>query len=318
MANNESVVQFDPSSSDACSGMASGPEQQREEAYIGVVNKCPNCGDTVKPFQAECESCGYIFQSTQVSKSVRDLVDKIQAIHSAYNEKLQNEEMTTELEESFNDQIAKTIRDYVIPTNIEDIYNFMQLADSNVNNLSVACESLGTDSQRAIYEAWESKLEQAHDKALSTHSDSIYMDTLEAFYQKSHSGMKKKKAQAKGHFLFNIAMQNILVVTGLLAAVLAIVADVFNWHSASVLAILPVIILVFPAWFLGRHDSSKEELIAVLVGGIGCIAIGVIADGLTYSGLGSYLEVSGVVVMAVGGYQALKRMGLIKAQESND
>lgn len=318
MANDKDIVQPDLPLSNLFPATTSCSEQRREEAYVGIISKCPNCGDTVKPFQVECESCGYVFRATQVSKSTRVLIDKIQSIHVEYNQKLKNNEMTPELEELLNKQIAKTIRDYVIPTNIEDIYDFMQLADSNVNNLSMACESLGTDSQKAIYEAWESKLEQAHEKALSTHSESIYMDTIEMFYQKSRSGMDRRKKQAKSHFILNVVVQNILVVLGFLSAIFAVVANKFHWHSAPLISFLPLLILVFPAWFLGRQDAEKEELIAVLVGGIGCVAIGAIADGLTYTGVGPMLEISGIAVIIVGCYQTLKRMGLIKGQEEKD
>ncbi len=316
MIKSGSAVQSNPPSTKELVDAEPNLMQEREESYLGVVNKCPNCGDTVKPFQTACESCGYVFQATQVSRSVKDLMDKIQSIHAAYNQKLKEEEMTPELEESFNKQIAKTIRDYVIPTDIEAIYDFMQLADLNVNNLSLACESLGTNSQKAIYEAWENKLEQAHDKALSTHSESIYMDTIESFYQKSLSGMNKRKRQAKSRSLLNIVVQNLLVVVGLLSAILAIVARMLHWHSAPILSLLPLVILIFPAWFLGRTDAGKEELLVVFVAGIGCIIIGFIADGLTHTEVGPMLQMSGLAVIIIGCYQTLKRMGLIKSQKA--
>lgn len=285
---------------------------ERQQEFAGKLIKCPNCGEPASPFQPICEYCGYVFRDTKVSDSVDRLVGKLQQIHSDYQAKVGTTEEAATLNDVYNAQLSKVIRDYVIPNNIEDIYEFMMLADSNLNSMDAANANLSVGAERAVYDAWESKLEQAHQKAKAMHSNSQYMEEIETFYQRSKKDTSKKRVQAASARILKTILQNILVAIGLILAVVSVIVDVTG-GNASMIYLMAVIVLIFPAWFLGRENAKNEEMVAALIGGFGCIAIGVI--GYSFRANGSMLELGGVIVVIVAGYQTLKRMGLLKPKE---
>ena len=39
--------------------------------------KCPNCGDVVNTLDVKCPSCGFEFENKEVSKSLKEFIEKV-------------------------------------------------------------------------------------------------------------------------------------------------------------------------------------------------------------------------------------------------
>lgn len=53
---------------------------ERKTVYEGYVHKCPNCGEALDAFSANCPSCGLEIRNRQVASSVQELVRKLELI----------------------------------------------------------------------------------------------------------------------------------------------------------------------------------------------------------------------------------------------
>ena len=68
-----------------CSGCGkklevSNNKTQRETVFEGNLHKCPNCGEIVNSFLANCTSCGHEFRETKVVSSVELLSRELKDI----------------------------------------------------------------------------------------------------------------------------------------------------------------------------------------------------------------------------------------------
>lgn len=57
-----------------------GRKTNQSEKYDGVIHKCPNCGQTVDAFEAQCPSCGFEFRGVEPSSRVNDLAMKLERV----------------------------------------------------------------------------------------------------------------------------------------------------------------------------------------------------------------------------------------------
>lgn len=180
---------------EAINGATSKNEGQRQQEYAGKILKCPNCGEVLKSFNANCPACGYELRTTKSTDSVHELslrleqievtrvVDKPRSIYkAAYSESIVSKT---------DEQKATLIRTFPIPNTKEDLLEFMILAQSNVD-----CKLYVNDihnSARVVSDAWKSKFEQAYQKAkltFGTDSDFSYVQSL---YMQLQGGIKKEK-----------------------------------------------------------------------------------------------------------------------------
>lgn len=186
---------------------------ERKIVYEGNLHKCPNCGEVLEAFVANCPSCGHEIRDKRSSSSVRELAMKLERIEAqkmpAFEEKksvmkmvfgkdLNDEDEVEKAREHFEEQKkhekANIIINYSVPNTKEDIMEFMLLASSNIN------VKYGIDD--VVTKAWISKLEQVYEKAKLSMGNSSDFIQIERIYDQKKKQIKDKKIRG---FLIGIS-----------------------------------------------------------------------------------------------------------------
>ncbi|MCC3168032.1 zinc ribbon domain-containing protein [Streptococcus sanguinis] len=135
---------------------------QRKTVYDGELYKCPNCAERLDSFMTVCPTCGYELRGAKGASKVEKLAKKL--------ESTKNKGLKIDL-----------IRNFYIPNTKEDIYEFVILATSNMNSYDYD------------FEAWNSKLEQAYQKATLSFGKTEEFQYINQLYTKAK---KHKKLQS--------------------------------------------------------------------------------------------------------------------------
>ena len=137
----------------------------RQQAYVGEIRRCHNCGEVLRAIEAVCNSCGYELRGNNVSSTVKEFERRLEEI-GASNQK---ESKKIDLQKAF-------IRNFPIPNTKEDLFEFIVLASSNL------------DSNDDFTGAWRAKFEQAYQKAKLTFGNEPNFGMIEDIYfkRKSH------------------------------------------------------------------------------------------------------------------------------------
>ena len=139
---------------------------QQKNIYDGEIHKCPYCGEILKSFTVHCPSCGYELRGTKTSSTINAF--------------------TTQLIQAESTQKKVTIiRNFPIPNTIEDMFEFMILASSNI----------GEGTKKSISEAWEAKIEQTYQKACLTFKNTPEFLKIQEIYDVSCQKIKDNKNQ---------------------------------------------------------------------------------------------------------------------------
>lgn len=139
---------------------------QRETVYDGKIHKCPNCGEILESFVANCPSCGYEIRESRTIASVKEFALKLDQIehkqmsHSSAMEKLFGKDLhdDSSAKQKIEEEKANLIINFPVPNTKEDILEFLILASSNI-------DAKKTD---IITKAWLQKLEQVYQRAQIT------------------------------------------------------------------------------------------------------------------------------------------------------
>lgn len=149
-------------------GTSSVNSEARKQTYDGIVHKCPNCGETLNSFTSICPSCGYEIRGTKPSQTVRKLAQDLDKLTASKNEsafaRYWREEFQTI--HKVDEQKIELIKSFVIPTTKEDVLEFMTYALGNINISALSDASYKSKTERAMSEAWVTKLNQAYSKAM--------------------------------------------------------------------------------------------------------------------------------------------------------
>lgn len=137
---------------------------QRKTVYDGEIHKCPNCGEVLDSFVANCPSCGYEVRGATNSHAVQDFATKLSK--------------ATNCQEK-----VSIIRNFPIPNTKEDIWEFMIFASSNIDN----------NPKNELSAAWQSKIEQAYQKAQLVFFDEKEFSRIQDKYNQITSKLNKKK-----------------------------------------------------------------------------------------------------------------------------
>ena len=176
-------------------------QSQRKTVYDGEIHKCPNCGENVAAFLANCPSCQYEFRGENNRSTVQQLAQKLQALEA------QRPAMSGKRRSIFaqvygervipqtDEKKINEIRNFVIPNTKEDILEFAILAASNIDLKAYGIDSDNYYVQRAISDAWIAKLEQAHQKARIMFGDRPEFFSIDALYSQKQKEIKKKKRE---------------------------------------------------------------------------------------------------------------------------
>ena len=155
-----------------CGNATVNNEQQRQQEWAGKIVKCPFCGEPLSSFTDSCPACGQELRGMSASKALCDFVNKIEKPRHV-SEK------------------AEIISNFPIPNTKEDIWEFLILASAQIRD----------NQQEELTAAWESKIEQAHQKAQLIISNPDDLNKIQEKYDQIKLKIEKlKKLKQKKHF----------------------------------------------------------------------------------------------------------------------
>lgn len=148
------------------------PTSNHEVIWDGKIRKCPYCGEPLDSFTAYCPSCGCEIRDREASESLSELADRIARVDEKKNDLPKKKglfasvEWLTQIAE-LNQQKASIIKSFPIPSDVEEIKEFVILAASSVDAESYSSFQTrhNSSSSREISDAWLAKCEQAMRKA---------------------------------------------------------------------------------------------------------------------------------------------------------
>lgn len=157
--------------------------EKRETVYEGTIFKCPNCGDILDAYESVCETCGYERRGAKANSSV-----------SEFSEQLNNA--------SSENQKVDIIRNFPIPNNKEDIFEFMILASSNIDD----------GPNKEVFDAWIAKFNQCYQKAkLSFKQESDFIK-IQSIYEKTQTDIKKIRRKGPIKKILTIVLPIVLLI----------------------------------------------------------------------------------------------------------
>lgn len=180
-------------------------QSERKATYDGEIHKCPQCGEVLQAFAAVCPSCGYEIRGTSASGSVKDFVAKLNAASS-------------------DREKAEIIRNYPVSNTKEDIFEFMIVASTNIDE----------NSNRDVVDAWLVKIKQCYQKAkLSFKQESDFVE-IQAIYEKTQNEIKKIRRKGPLRKVLKIALP---------------------------IAVFILINVAFWSWIASGYNNEEEEIV---------------------------------------------------------
>ena len=220
---------------------------QRKTVFEGNIHKCPNCGEVLNSFTSNCPSCGYEIRGASNSAAVQEFAVKLASA------------------ESRQEKIA-IIRNFPIPNTKEDILEFMILASTNI----------GDNLEKDISAAWQSKTEQAYQKAQIIFQDEKEFSRIQNIYLQVCAKLTKQKkiekVQKAGNILSELmpVLPNVIVVTGWLISIFVLLPlckinlDNVGTNGSQLLLMLDFIAGAILIPFAFRCSSHLPKLITSL------------------------------------------------------
>lgn len=248
-------------------------ESEPRSVREGVVHKCPNCGEAIDAFTANCPSCGYEFRGSKAASSVQRFASELS----------QANEMQKKV---------SIIRNFPIPNTKEDIFEFMLLASSNISG----------EQNKSIFDAWLVKFNQSYQKARLVIRDAEDLKQIQGIYDQTQKRIKREKIRMGAQALSNpegrasrivsLIGKNLAVVAGIVLYIMAIVTYKRNGNG-SMLELAGVIVLIASAATLAKRNATLVEYIIGLLSGLLSIAMSKLLVN------GSVLELGGVIVLII-------------------
>ena len=181
----------------------------REEIYTGKLLKCPNCGEILKSFEVSCPSCGYEIRETRPASSVHELTKKLEHLDAHKQAKdygIIEQAFRNEIINKTDKQKIELIKTFSIPNTKEDILEFLILASSNVNPYATS------QVEKAISDAWQSKYDQAYQKAKYSFGNSVEFNGI--FNDYKMNKRQYRKGKRKDVFLIIVCLLSGLLLLG--------------------------------------------------------------------------------------------------------
>lgn len=245
-----------------CGASVQSDETQTNRNYIfdGQIHKCPNCGDTLNAMSSSCPSCGYELRGTKVSDSMNQFTQELA--------KAETEEKRIFL-----------IRNFLIPNNKEDIFEFMMLASTNLNS----------EPQGTFADTWKIKIEECYQKASIILANDSDFRKLKQIYEQATTQLKTKRQRLSLHDVF---VRNISVLVGVCLLIVAIIVHTSGHESVWFEVAGAILIIVSALSMMKRKATLAEHCI--------CAASGVIS--LTLAAIpdrAAYFEMAGVFALII-------------------
>lgn len=173
-------------------------ENQRKQVYDGVIHKCPSCGETWNSFSLTCPSCGYELRDGKVTNTLTEFTKKMEELENKRNPERSfissfKKKFSTD---TIDQQKIALIQNFPIPNTREDILEFMIFASSNIdsnqyNSLNSAIQNSATN--KALSNAWISKLEQTYQKAIFSFGNHPDFEKIKTLYEKKKKELRFQK-----------------------------------------------------------------------------------------------------------------------------
>lgn len=177
--------------------------EPRREAWEGSVHKCPHCGSPVGSFDVCCPACGNELRDKEAADSVAELSQRLDQIESERNGSGKKRGPFVKAAEQnavsdIDQRKINLIRSFPIPNTKEDLFEFMILALSNYDvKFTDMGDEGGSESEKALSEAWKAKLEQAFNKAEVLFRDDPALERFRAMRKEKLGEIEERRAAAK-------------------------------------------------------------------------------------------------------------------------
>lgn len=139
-----------------------GSEEIRRTVFSGAVHKCPQCGEVLNAYEGFCSACGHEIRGAGVSDSVQKFAEQLKTATTEY-------------------QKASIIQSFPIPNNREDIFEFLILATSSIDK----------HLNKAVLNAWKSKIEQSYHKARLVLRQEQDLEQVEEIYEEAQEKLQE-------------------------------------------------------------------------------------------------------------------------------
>lgn len=179
---------------------------QRKIVYEGEVHKCPNCGEVLASFTANCPACGFEIRGVSTTDYTMGLLEKIESIDARqtptkrrsvmktmfgadFGEKDEDEERKR-FEEQKKKEKANLIISYPVPNTREGILEFMFLTSTNIRT-KLSLDALDDDD--IVNKAWITKMDQILKQAELIMKNSADLEQVRSIYNKKKAELKNRK-----------------------------------------------------------------------------------------------------------------------------
>jgi len=166
------------------------PTAKQKSSKAGNIMTCPACGATVNSMELSCSECGHEFRNTGVSNLMSEFKEKIdKAANIAIQEKSSGlfgkmmalVDQETDNERKIYNAKANIIKNFPIPSNKEDLIEFMTFSTSQSNGIPLSemdkfAGTMGTYGHKLVLKnAWISMADSIKSKAqfLDTNDNSF-------------------------------------------------------------------------------------------------------------------------------------------------
>lgn len=123
------------------------PTQKQKSSKVGDIMTCPACGATANSMELSCGECGHEFRNTDLSNLMSEFKEKIdKAANIAIQEKstgffgkiMALVDQETDNERKIFNAKAKVIQNFPIPSNKEDLIEFMTYSTAQANGITLS------------------------------------------------------------------------------------------------------------------------------------------------------------------------------------
>ena len=156
---------------------------KRKIVYDGEVHKCPQCGEVLASFVAVCPACGYELRGSSTTSAVKEFASKLDAAINEY-------------------QKENIIRNFPIPNTKEDIFEFMILASSNIDE----------HPNKEVFDAWIAKFEQCYDKTRLIFKQDPDFSQIQSIYSRTIKEIRRIKRKGPLKRFLTIAIPIVVFI----------------------------------------------------------------------------------------------------------
>lgn len=167
---------------------------KRKEVFEGSIHKCPNCGEIIGSFTPICPTCGFEFRDSRSSSAVKEFATQLQMIESKRKPRSAFSGIATALgaKDSINEQKINLIKSFAVPNTKEDVFEFMILASSNIDE-SVYENNNKYSPEKSVSDAWMAKADQVYHKAELSFRDDPDFARIQSIYDSKMKAVHRKK-----------------------------------------------------------------------------------------------------------------------------